>query len=237
MYSQSLKFTAVLAVFVVFVFTGCQESLVSPAPDAPAGPDDPITESEFKQRMAEDGVVILAEDQFAQFGIQERAPEMVQQMASGDALSKTQVCTNRTSGLYDYSVCSEATEETAFNALYFRVQIDAVITADEICLVIPHPIEPIDGPIAIDDPTNGNTQYKQMGAAKNTETCFTPTTSLSSTTARQDGVVLQNNVTDSGTGLASTTFVAFYPRADNFTFNHTSTFDQPSDQISVSVTP
>ena len=218
-----------IAVFLVVGLVGCQDSMVAPEPEAPSE-DLPLSEQEFRDRMSKDGMVILEEDQYDAFGVEIRSPDVVQSLADGEAVPKTEVCTNRSSsikfGTYFYSVCSEVNTVTVYNVDYFRVTIDAssrfacllssslsVATNTEKAELI-EPIEPID-PV------------------------FCPKVALevTSSTVRSDGVVLQDNVTDAATSFVSTSFVALYPKVDTFSFNHTSFFDPPTDSINVTVTP
>jgi hypothetical protein len=212
------------AVLFILILTGCQDSLVeTPTEAPPVDPEAPMTEQEFKRQMDETGMVILDESDYEQFGVELRSPERTQKMADGEPLPKTRVCTDRSTGSYFYSVCSEVTTENVYNVDYFRVVIDGSITGFFCgCSGGGGPILKAE---AILDPI-----YEPC-------VCSTLFVSLTSRTVRSDGVVLQNNVTDSGQPSASTNFVAFYPKVDTFSFNHRSSFPQPSDVISVSVAP
>lgn len=217
-------FISIFAVLLILSLTGCQDSLVEAPTEAPQpDPEAPMTEQAFKQQMDETGMVILDESDYEQFGIELRSQERTQKMADGEPLPKTTVCTDRNTGNYFYSVCSEVTTQNVYNVDYFRVVIDGSISGFFCgCSGGGGPILKAE---AILDPI-----YEPC-------VCSTLFVSLTSRTVRNDGVVLQNNVTDSGQGSASTNFVAFYPNVDTFSFKHRSKFPQPNDAITVSVAP
>lgn len=126
-----------------------------------------------------------------------------------EALKST--CVDRSSRSTTYSVCSNSEEIVIDNADFFRVTIDATIFSppEFVC----------DGPSRI-----SCTYVREF-------------VSVTSSTVRNDGVVLQNNEYDGNLTAATTDFVAVYPQADTFTFNHTSDFATVNDTISVQVSP
>jgi hypothetical protein len=228
--------TPLFALLLVVGLAGCQDSMVSPEPQTD---DEPISEQEFRDRMEKDGMVVFDESEYDAFGIELKSPGMVERMVAGEAPPKTKVCTNRFSGGYSYSVCSEVNVVQIYNVDYFRVQIDATIDyrcpiyatktstklrqEDQIIGDDGEPVETIE-PI---DPIDPIDPFP----------CVEPLLSITSNTVRNDGVVLQNNDSITGGGPITKSFVAAYPTADSFSFNHSSEFQPVNDVINVTVTP
>lgn len=64
-----------------------------------------------------------------------------------------------------------------------------------------------------------------------------PSLSIVSSTVRGDGVILQDEEIGFGLLSAETDFVALYPAADDFTFNHTSIFQPVNDTLTATLNP
>ena len=217
------------ALLLVVGLAGCQDSMVSPEPQTD---DEPTSEQEFRDRMEKDGMVVFDESEYEAFGIDLKSPGMVERMAAGEAPPKTKVCTNRSSGSYFYSVCSEVDVVQIYNVDYFRVQIDATI--DYSCYLVKNTTSTSTKALPEDQLIDGNGQPIQPIQPY---PCFEPILSITSNTVRSDGVVLQNNDSVSGAGPITKSFVAAYPTADSFSFNHSSDFQPVNDVINVTVTP
>ncbi len=207
--------------FILFLVTaiglvGCDNSVMQPEVQ---DPDAPMSEAEVKARIAEDEVVVLEPKDYEAFGIPDGEVNVLDQYQSDKA--KAANCTvigSPFSSSYTYSVCTEATTIVLYNVDFFRVTIDAEINQNYLC-----PIEdPIDTPIQV-----------VSGAG----TCPSPNVSVTSTTVRNDGVILQANDNDTGSANAETNFVAVYPQADDFEFKHLSTFAPVNNSIAATVDP
>lgn len=170
---------------------------------------DPISEEAMSQAEFD--------KQLAENGVVILQPKDYAAFGISDApldASKT-TCDNRSDGDISYGVCSNVSVKEIDNVDFFRVTIDASITdlqSETICDGI-NPCR-----IVFDE------------------------ISVTSSTTRGDGVKLQDGESDGNSGnlrddSASTDFVALYPKADDFTFNHTSDFTPVNDDISVTLNP
>ncbi len=133
-----------------------------------------------------------------------------------DSDARKSNCDQRSSGDIEYEVCTSVSQIIIDNVDFFRVTIDAEISS---------PPEVICNP------------FPQSGC-----TIDVVPVRVTSTTIRGDGVVLQNGETDQNGILATTDFVAVYPQADDFTFNHESNFETVDiplidDMVSVTLNP
>lgn len=127
-----------------------------------------------------------------------------------EAAASKASCNTQTSGDIDYKVCSNVASIVIDNVDFFRVTIDASIQ---------------------------DTQFECPGRQLLCSPLQFDFVSITSTTVRGGGVTLQNNEYDGNDQNAATDFVAVYPQADTFTFDHTSDFSPVNDEISVHLSP
>lgn len=230
--SISRRFRILLLLLVVSAIglAGCDTTGVQPDIH---NPDAPMSESEFKARMAKNGVVVLSPEEYEAFGITDRDVDLVERSKGAttfNALDCTTIGGSSSGALitqYTYSVCSGVTTQTVYNVDYFRVTIDAEITKNFLC--------PGD-PVLQQEPTLSGPQSVSTDAETDATLC-PRNIRVTSTTTRGDGVVLQSNQTDSGSTFAGTNFVALYPKADDFTFSHRSFFEPVDNSILKFVAP